>query len=467
MKWFVGVLVLIGVVLAAFVWRMIPMAVAGSSFAAKAVCSGVFVSGLPAERVWAEEVLPTSEAFDFISFDVDADRGEVHASAKGLGARTAIYRKGLGCTLAIGGAPETLAVPAQGDNFEPLSTRDLPENLTALLEKAIKGAFENDIDGGPPQTRAIVVFQDGDVVAERYADGVNASTPLKGWSMNKTLTGIAIGMVADRGWLNVEAPAPVPEWAEEDDPRGAITVRDLMTMSSGLEFLEDYSDLGSDVVTMLFDARSSAARAAAAPLGYEPGSYWYYSSGTTNILARIAGDALEGQGANLPVFMQKELFEPLGVSTAVTEVDSAGDFVGSSFGYMSAHDWARMGWFFLNEGRALDGRQLVSSDWLGFMTRDNGLSNGDYGAQIWLNRVGEDGRPLVEGVPEDMAMFLGHDGQLVAVIPSRDLVVVRLGETPTWSLEGGAGDLLRTAVGVADQIAMMEQPVVDAPPAVE
>ena len=127
---------------------------------------------------------------------------------------------------------------------------------------------------------------------------------------------------------------------------------------------------------------------AAAPLGHEPGSYWYYSSGTTNILARIAGDALEGQGTNLPVFMQKELFEPLGVFTALTEVDSAGDFVGSSFGYMSAHDWARMGWFFLNEGRALDGRQLVSSDWLGFMTRDNGLSNGDYGAQIWLNRAG-------------------------------------------------------------------------------
>lgn len=457
MKWIGGVLAALLVGLGLLIWRITPLAGAGSGFTAKTLCSGVFVSGMEPERVFDEEIAPTSDAFSLISYKLDRTNAEVSASLLGLGARKAIYREGLGCSLAIGGPPEPVRAPGRVTPPLALASVEPPQDVADALAAALDNAFTRPINEGPAGTRAVVVMQGGEIIAERYAEGVSAETPLKGWSMNKTLTGLLIGMLVDRGWLELDAPAPVPEWASKGDPRGAITLRDLMTMSSGLDFDESYGDMTSDVVEMLLNERSAAARAAAAPLAHEPGAYWYYSSGTTNILARIAGDVLEAHDLSLPEFMQTELFVPLGVGDATLELDAAGDYVGSSFGYMSTRDWARMGRLFVDEGRAPGGERIVSSDWIKFMTTDNGLSGGQYGAQLWLHRMTpDDDNPPLPGVPADAVFFLGHDGQIVAVIPSRDLVVVRLGETPTWSQAAGGGPLVRAVVEIIDGTPMKE-----------
>ncbi|MBI1340162.1 serine hydrolase [bacterium] len=453
MKWLIGLAAVITVGLGVGAWQALPLARVGSAYTAKAVCSGVFVSQMEPERVFSEEVEHLSPAISYVNYQIDRESGEVKASLMGLGGRTAVYRDGTGCTLEIGGAPAPLGDVPERHPFKPLPKGGLPSEQARAVEAAIDDAFTKPINGGAPGTRAIVVTLGGDVVAERYADGVRSGTPLKGWSMNKTLTGIVIGQLVDRGWLALDAPAPVAEWSGADDPRGAITLRHLMTMTSGLDFDESYGDMQSDVVEMLFNERSAAARAAASPLAHEPGTHWSYSSGTTNILARIAHEALGAHNRSFHEFIASELFLPLGIETAYVEADAAGDFIGSSFGYMAPHDWARIGRLLIDAGRAPDGRQLVSSDWIAFMSTDNGLSQGSYGAQLWVHRQDPQGEmPPNAGVPADTVFLSGHDGQMVAAIPSKGLVIVRLGETPTWTQGAGAGDLLRAAVTAVDAL---------------
>ncbi len=453
MKWAIGVVGLVVAAAIVAVWQLSPLAKVGSAYSAKAVCSGVFVAGMDADRVFAEEVEPIDSAMGLVGYQVDEDEKSVRASIYGLGASTAVYRPETGCTLLAGGEPDPISSVGNAQSFQPLPTMPAPPAAAADLDAAIDDAFEGPINGGSAQTRAIVVVHDGQVIAERYADGVDQQTALKGWSMNKTLTGLVIGMLVDRGWLDLDAPAPVEEWSSADDPRAQITLRHLMTMTSGLGFDESYGDLQSDVVQMLFTERSAAARAADAELAHEPGAHWSYSSGTSNILARIARNTLDQHGRSWAEFMQSELFAPIGVSTAVMEADSAGDFVGSSFGYMSAQDWARIGMLLNNEGRAPDGRQVVPADWIAFMATDNGRSEGQYGAQLWLNRSNPAGDgPPMDGVPADALFLSGHDGQLVAAIPSAGVVVVRLGETSTWSREAGVGDVLRAALNAANMV---------------
>lgn len=446
-------------------WLAMPTVSIGAAYSAKALCSGVFISGLDEERVFVEEVAHLDPAMSYLTRRIDHDNREVRVSALGLGGARAVFRDRAGCTLVLGGEPEALALRGPQIAYKPLAERRLDGPWRVELDAALDRAFSEPINGGGPGTRAVMIVHRGEVIGARFADDVGSHTPLKGWSMNKTLTGLLIGVLADRGWLDPDAPAPVPEWQGEGDPRAAITVRHLMTMSSGLGFDETYDDLGSDVVEMLFAQRSAGARGAAAPLAHAPGTHWSYSSGTTNVLARIAGDVLRARGLEPLDFMQDELLAQAGVASAYLEPDSAGDFIGSSFGYMTADDWARIGMLFVREGRNEAGDQVVSPEWIRFMMTDNGLSEGQYGAQLWLHRHDPDGpMPPIPGVPAETVFLSGHDGQMVAAIPSLELVVVRLGETPTWSQGAGAGDLLRTAVRVSEEILASEQETIEAEP---
>jgi CubicO group peptidase (beta-lactamase class C family) len=276
----------------------------------------------------------------------------------------------------------------------------------------------------------------GQIVAERYAVPFDRDTPLIGWSMTKSITNNLLGLLAKDGRFELDDPAPVPEWQTSDDSRKAITMRQLLQMSSGLDFAEVYNP-GSVTTNMLFTEPSAGEYAAAAPLGYQPGSRWYYSSGTTNILARIVRDMVGGTAAAVHDFTRRRLYQPLGITTMVLEPDASGAPVGSSFSYATARDWARLGQFWLQDG-VWQGQRLLPEGWMEWSTEAAPAApKGEYGAQFWLNRgaPGKD-RPS-PNLPETMFMANGFNGQSVVVFPDQDLVVVRLGFTTddSWNLD--------------------------------
>jgi len=287
------------------------------------------------------------------------------------------------------------------------------------------------------ETRAVVVLHDGQIVAERYAPGYHENTRFVSWSMAKTITGVLIGLLVADGRLRLDESAPVPAWQRPGDPRGEITLRQLLQMRSGLRHTEAGEPVyESDEVRMLFlDGRDAmASHAEAQPLEAEPGRKWEYSSATTVILADLAARTLTP--SNDPAerrkvvndYLRSRLFEPLGMKSIVPEYDAAGTLIGGSLMHATARDWARFGEFLRNKG-SVGGAQLVPPGWIEFMTTANPRNRG-YGAQIWLNRPqpGEQEVPF-PGAPRSAFSLNGHLGQFVLVSPAQNLTVVRLGRT--------------------------------------
>jgi CubicO group peptidase (beta-lactamase class C family) len=238
-----------------------------------------------------------------------------------------------------------------------------------------------------------------------------------------------VGIRILEGKLALHAPAPVPEWSGEGDPRTTITLDQLLRMSSGLAFSEVYEDYNSDVVTMLFKRGDAGGYAAAKPLAHTPDTHWYYSSGTTNLVSRIVRDTFEGDQAAYFAFPRRALFERIGMRSAVIEPDASGTFVGSSFMFATARDWARFGLLFLQDG-VWQGERLLPEGWVRYGTTPTPLApQGRYGAHWWLNAGDPDDpsdRPWPD-LPRDAFAASGFEGQYVLVIPSRQLVLVRLG----------------------------------------
>ena len=294
----------------------------------------------------------------------------------------------------------------------------------AAVETVLDEAFVDQPSPALATTLAVLAVQEGEVVAERYGDDVDADTTLISWSMAKSITQALVGFAVTDGLLDIHAPAPVPEWAAADDPRHAITVDQLLHMCSGLAFCEDYVDERvSDVMTMLFGAgqEDMAAFAAAYPLAHEPGTVFNYSSGTTNILSRIVGD-LYGGRRGVEALLADRLFGPLGMTSAVAKFDPAGTFVGSSYVYATARDFARFGELYLRGGSA-GGRRVLPAGWVTYAMTESTVSSGPeeqpYGAHWWR----------FPPVPGSFAAQ-GYQGQRTLVVPDLDLVVVRLGITP-------------------------------------
>ena len=273
------------------------------------------------------------------------------------------------------------------------------------------------------ETLAVVVVHEGRLVAERYAPSVSPTTPLISWSMAKSITDALVGICVQDGVVDVDAPVAVDAW--RDDERSAITMQHLLEMRSGLRWVEDYVDgETSDVIAMLFGAGKAdhAAYAMACPLAAPPGSSWLYSSGTTNVITRILGDLL-GDSAGSHEHIDRllhRLFGTLGM-VADPRFDDAGTFVGSSYVYASARDFARFGFLYLRDG-IWGNERLLPVGWVDHARRqhvidaDSGLG---YGSHWWT-------------LPEepDALIASGYEGQHIVVCPSRDLVVVRLGKTP-------------------------------------
>lgn len=407
---------------------------AGTAYAAKALCTGTLVAGMDPERLLNEELAPGR---NLVRAEILENEGEVRVEALfGLVKARARQQGNLGCSLYHKGDPPVAIPPVPRpepsdpeDTTEPwpvapFAAPEPPAGVDTLaLKAALDDAFSEPDPENPRRTRAVVVVKDGWVVAERYAPGIGPSTPLSGWSMTKSVTHALVGIAVADGMLALDRPVPVPEWSAPDDPRRSITLDQLLRMSSGLAFSESYDDFTSDVFVMLFLARDAAAVAANQPLQAEPGTRWQYSSGTTNLVSRGLRLAVADDEAYWR-FPYERLFEPLGMHSAILETDPSGTFVGSSFGYATARDWARFGLLYLNDG-GWEGKRILPEGWVRHGTTPTPGSGEGYGAHWWLNRGG----PL-PGLPPDEFQAEGFDGQWVMVIPSRNTVLVRLGQTP-------------------------------------
>jgi CubicO group peptidase (beta-lactamase class C family) len=296
------------------------------------------------------------------------------------------------------------------------SARD--ERIAALLAR-------RDLAG--KNMRAAVVVHDGHIIAEAYGTGFGPGTPLIGWSMTKTVNAAILGRLMMEGKIRLDDAALFPQW--RNDRRAQIKLRDLLGMESGLAFNEDYGTV-ADVTRMLYLDPDQTALPASLPMLTDPGKSFNYSSGTSVLISRIWMDRIGDEQTAL-AYPRRALFGPLGMASAVLEVDARGTFVGSSYLYATARDWARFGQFLLQDG-VWNGQRLLPEGFVGMMRTPTLTSNGAYTRlQAWLRPPGS-GTGCDCLLPADTFWLEGHDGQSMAIVPSANLVVVRLGLTPSW-----------------------------------
>jgi CubicO group peptidase (beta-lactamase class C family) len=401
----------------------------GDSYAAKIACSNVFLAGRDAEKVLADDVqAPGNPILKAVMLEVDKDQKKVTARLLGYAApRSSVYRPGYGCTNIADDSLPVSTLPAPPEPVIPDPGAEWPAGSHAgnSFDPALAGILSDDTLRGPGM-RAIVVVHHGKIVAETYGPGFDDRTPLIGWSMTKTVNAILAGRAAQLGLLTFDDKGLFADWA--NDERKDITLKSMAAMQSGLAYNEDYGDV-SDVTRMLYLQPDMAKFTISQPLVNKPDTEFNYSTGTSVAIARYWMSKMPDKATAL-AFPRKELFNPLGMQTAVLEVDQTDTFASGSYLYASARDWARIGQFLLQNG-VWNGTRLVSEDFMKMMRTPNTTSGGTYTQmQSWLAGPGEEPNTSF-GAPEDAYWLQGHDGQTVAVVPSRDLVVVRMGLTPS------------------------------------
>jgi len=394
-----------------------------------------------------------------LRFKVDYDKKTVIASLAGAARRKAVFRDGYGITL-VPRKGELVQLPKipKWDNSAsaglPWPSGDLvdlgniPDEINPeLMRQAVDNAFTETNPENPKRTRAVVIVYNGQIIAERYAPGIDQNTKLIGWSMSKSVINALLGILVREGKCAVSDLAPVPEWSDPADPRHNITIDQLLRMSSGLHFVEEY-ELKYGVTKMLYDTRDKASFAASESLVATPDSVWYYSSGTANILSRAILHYIGGSMEDYHRFYREELFKPLNMSTVLFEPDATGILVGSSFMFASARDWARFGQLYLQDG-VWNGTRILPEGWVNYSTTPTPKApQGEYGAHFWLNAGNprhSQNREYPE-LPDDLYYANGHDGQRVIIIPSYNLVLVRLGlsrNRNAWDMDELVVDVLK------------------------
>jgi CubicO group peptidase (beta-lactamase class C family) len=430
----------------------------GVGVKAKFLCSGIFVSGRDEASVLAEDV-GFHPVLKLIKHKVDYQEKSVTAwfSPLRLFKKKAVFLDKLGSVLLQDVPEETVRTwkpnipePEPKDPASvPWPTGDLlptdpwPE---AVDQNALNAALDKVFSEPDPaqlrRTRAVAVVYGGRLIAERYALGFSKDTPLISWSMAKGHTSALIGILVGQGRFGVAQPAPVPEWQGAGDPRRAITIDQLLRMSPGLQWYEAYAEHPvSDVNKMLFLKPDMAAFAASMPLKQPPDTVFEYSTGTTNILNRIIRHTI-GNQEEYWAFPRKLLFNRIGMRSAVLEPDASGTYSGGSYIFANARDFARFGLLYLNDG-VWNGERVLPEGWVQYTTMPSSTAKeGEYGAQFWLNRgVPRDpAKRMYPQLPEDAFFCDGYQGQLIAIIPSAKLVIVRLGMT--WKGDWGTEEFL-------------------------
>jgi len=425
-------LLLLFICLFIFINKALPII---SGYAAKTICSGVFVAGRNEEEVIKKEL--TAFPLSLASCKVDLQEKSVTATVWRLAKKKAVYREGLGATL-INGISEAelreqkfkianrLNINQDEINW-PFGNIINNTNAAVLNKNQLKTAIDEAFDDKKGfGTRAIIVLYKGEIVAERYAEGFCKDTKLASWSMTKSITNALMGILVKQNILSLDASLPVDSWG--NDARKKITLTNLMHMGSGLSWWENYTS-ASDATNMLYNERSMGEFAMRKSLRHAPGSRFSYSSGTTNLLSYIIRKQI-GDEAYFR-FPYEQLFYKIGMLNTVMEVDASGTFVGSSYCYATAKDWARFGLLYMNDG-IWGGQRILPAGWVRFTATPTEAKapkkDGRYGAHWWVNaskKTDATGRKY-PAVPEDCFYCQGYEGQYVWVIPSEELVVVRM-----------------------------------------
>jgi len=407
--------------------RQIPSAIAlATGLGAKLACSGHHVSGFDNARI-ADDLSSYSALMRLLEIQAPS-RQTVEASMPGIAAALARYRPGLGCTLEYQDHSVLDAITVKAPTIDPhklwpagAGVGPADPRIVAFLSELLAADNAEGLD-----TRALMVVQDGHVLGEVYAPGISKDTPLLGWSMGKSVTAILIGRLQALGKLSMVEQNLFPAWSA--DARAGISVENLLQMTSGLEFDEDYVP-GSDSTRMLFMSPSASDVAMTSALVHTPGTFFAYSSGTTNLLARLVYERLGASPQVLTDFIADEISSTLALEATILESDASGVVVGSSFVYATARDWARFGLLLLDGGQ-INGRRLLNEDWVARATRPNQSENDPrYGYQLWLNAGGHELR--WPSLPGDAYAMQGNRSQFVMLLPSLRAIVVRLGWSAT------------------------------------
>jgi len=435
LKWSVlGILgVLVFAVLAVAIFGQDLMRL-GTASVSRSLCAATFVSGLEPEQVFREELKP-EPGLDMLAwalgFDIDQQKREVRTTALGAFQSKAIFRPGMGCLIVPNDSSpdpkEYFETPYRRDPWGDSSHVAQDERVRAALD----GAFL-DREGSPSRnTKAVVVLQDGRLIAERYAKGYGPGTAIWGHSLSKSVTNALVGVLVREGRLDIHKPVPVPTWQGTNDPRSTITTDQLLRMSSGLPFDETGGPV--NVMTrMLFLEPDTARYAQSLALDAAPGKTWGYSNAGFQILSRIVRDNAGKTAADTERFVHEKLFDPLGMTNATIELDAVGTPFGASHVYATARDWARFGQLYLDDGLAGEQR-ILPEGWAAYSASQT-LKTG-YGAGFWTNRLNEGSVPHwgapwgMPSLPGDMYYARGYLGQFIIIVPSERLVVVRMGLT--------------------------------------
>lgn len=399
-----------------------------SGVAAKDMCSCVFVGGIDEKKAINEDI--NYGILSLASVDVDYENKSVTATVFGLKPKTAYYQGSTGCALVNKMEPkDAYRYPKEWDiqKYDSLenwySYIDTLEYLSGKqhdnLDKVVNDAFlEADPEKHLKNTRAVVVLYKGQLVAEQYAPGFDKNSRMLGWSMTKGLTATMFSMLEQEGKVSRNDITQIPEW--QNDDRKNITWKQLLHMNSGLRWEEKYDDV-SDAVKMLFNSDAIGDYAIQMPLEYQPDTHWVYSSGTSNIIATTMRRYFNSTEEYIR-YPYDHLFYKIGAYSMIIETDATGRFVGSSYSWATARDWARLGQLYIQKGNWA-GEQILSKDWVQFVQQPAPNSNELYGGHFWLNKNGVQ----MPDVPYDLYSFNGYQGQKVFIIPSKELVIVRLG----------------------------------------
>lgn len=415
-----------------------------TGYAAKNLCSAVFVSGREQSEVEAADL-----NFSFISYTKNSvDVADQSVTSRFLwGKSKAIYRDGFGVTLIRDTEEESLrnikfprgVVAGYSGDTIPWPMGDIiMDTIKDInfdeLESVSRNLVVDNAYGG--SAYAFIVLYKGVPVAEAYKPQFSSSTPFLSWSMAKSITNALVGVMVKENGLNINNSGIIPAWTEGG--RSSITLNNLMQMQSGLKWNEDYGNR-SDVTVMLHCTGDFAGFAYNQDLAYDPGTHWYYSSGTTNIVSYFIRRQFKND-SEYYAFPYTGLFHRIGITDAVFETDAYGTFVASSYLYMTARDYARFALLFLNDG-IFNNERILPEGWVDYSVTPASASEEGYGSFFWLNRAGE-----VPSAPGDMYMCVGHDGQRIFMIPSLDLAVVVLGYSPGGSMDFNrlVGDIIKT-----------------------
>ncbi len=416
-----------------YAWQAFPII---SGYGAKNLASAIYLQHRKPADVIKEDL--GDFPFSIGTYTLNEKDSSVTGSVWGFAKRKAIYRKRLGCTLINDLSEEQIRAQSFDLPSTPLFNNDtipwpygdkftdtLPPVINKiLLKQAIGNAMNATLNGKPCYTRTVMVIYDGKIVGEQYAPGFDKNTVMLGWSMSKSLTGAMIGILVKEAKLDPDASAPVPEWKNTNKEK--ITLKQLLQQTTGLDFKEVYTGL-SEVTNMLFKHGDMAAFTAKLPLKFDPGTVFNYSSGNSNILSRIIRHTV-GE-SDYPGFPYRSLFYKINIYSMVLEPDASGTYCGSSYSYATARDFARFGLLYYYNG-VWNGEQILPVNWVKESVQPSTADKQKhYGYQFWLNGFDKKDTTnrLYPDVPDEMFFADGYGGQNIYIIPSKKLVVVRLG----------------------------------------